>query len=276
MMIPKNIDPFEISNNSIKLKWVIDNINLINIKEKDIKYRVELRKESNKEKFTIAYEGKDLECLINNLEENTNYEIRICSIYNDLIGQWSEIKKVKTTNIDSIILRKTKNEKKFIDNIFEWTGLKRMELLYRGTRDGTTSKAFHEKCDHKGPTICLYQNEKGYIFGGFASISWTSDGNTHEAKNSFIFTLTNIHGTEPTKFTNNDSKNVNHHKDRGSCFGNYNDIVVYEDFSSSNCDAVFPSNYNDSLGKGKSIFTGDFNNDNNAFKMSEIEVFKIF
>ena len=25
-----------------------------------------------------------------------------------------------------------------------------MELLYRGSRDGTTSKIFHEKCDNKG------------------------------------------------------------------------------------------------------------------------------
>ena len=36
-----------------------------------------------------------------------------------------------------------------------------MELLYRGSRDGTTSNIFHNKCDNKGPTICLYKNEKG-------------------------------------------------------------------------------------------------------------------
>lgn len=42
-----------------------------------------------------------------------------------------------------------------------------MILLYRGTKDGTTSYKFHEKCDDQGPTICLYKNEKGHIFGGY-------------------------------------------------------------------------------------------------------------
>ena len=273
---PTDIEAFEITNNSFKLKWKIEDLNIININKKDIKFRVDLRKENKKEKFKKVYEGSELECLIENLEANTNYEIRICSIYQHLISQWSELKKVKTIDIDSIILGQSKNHKKFLEKIFEWTGYKRMELLYRGSRDGTTSKAFHEKCDHKGPTICLYKNQKEYIFGGFASISWTSDGNTHEAKNSFIFTLTNIHGTEPTKFTNKDSSNVNHHSSRGPCFGNYNDIQVYEDYSLSDCCSTFPCNYKDSLGKGKSIFTGDYNNDNNKFKISEIEVFKIF
>ena len=276
IQIPKNIEAYEIINKSFKIKWKIDNINLININKEEIKYRVELRKENKNEKFNIVYEDKNLECLINDLEENTNYEIRICSIYKDIIGQYSEIQKVKTSVIDSIILAQTKQPEKYLNKILEWTGLKKMELLYRGSRDGTTSKAFHGKCDYKGPTICLYKNEKGYIFGGYASISWTSDGSTHEAKNSFIFTLTNIHGTEPTKFNNKNSDSVNHHSDRGPCFGNYNDISVYSDYSSGNCAAIFPTDYYDSLGKGKSIFTGDFNNSNSYFKMAEIEVFKIF
>ena len=275
IQIPKDIEFKDISNNSFIIKWNIDNLNLININKENIKFKVELRKENNYENFKIVYEDKESECLVKDLKENTNYEIRICTYCDDLIGQWSEISKVKTAEIDSKILRNSGNDKKYLSKIFEWTGYKRMDLLYRGSRDGTLSKIFHEKCDHKGPTICLYQNEKGYIFGGFAAISWTSDGNTHEAKKSFIFTLTNIHGTEPTKFLNNDSNSVNHHSNRGPCFGNYNDIQVYSDYSSSDCVSSFPNDYDDSLGKGRSIFTGDFNNDNSKFKMAEIEVFKV-
>ena len=38
----------------------------------------------------------------------------------------------------------------------------------------------------------------------------------------------------------------------------------------------FPYTYKDTLGKGKSIFTGDFNNKTDYFKIKEIEVtFKI-
>jgi len=36
---------------------------------------------------------------INNLESNTNYEIRICPIYNNINSIFSEIKKVKQMNI---------------------------------------------------------------------------------------------------------------------------------------------------------------------------------
>ena len=77
-----------------------------------------------------------------------------------------------------------------------------MKLLYKRTRDGTTSWAFHNKCDFKGSTICLYKNDKGYIFGGFTSVPWVAEkgGNWYEDNDSFIFTLTNIHGTEPTSF----------------------------------------------------------------------------
>ena len=75
-----------------------------------------------------------------------------------------------------------------------------MELLYRATRDGMTGQCFHNKCDNKGETICLYKNEKGNIFGGYASIPWTNDGSYHSAPDSFLFTLTNIHNIEPTKF----------------------------------------------------------------------------
>ena len=80
-----------------------------------------------------------------------------------------------------------------------------MKLLYRGTRDGMEGNYFHNKCNNQGPTISLFKNEKGYIFGGYASTDWTSCNDYKSAPDSFIFTLTNIHGTEPTKFPNSDT-----------------------------------------------------------------------
>ena len=136
-----------------------------------------------------------------------------------------------------------------------------MELLYRGSRDGSTSNDFHKKCDNQGPTLCLYKNEKGHIFGGYSSISWTSDNVGYKsAPDSFIFTLTNIHGTEPTKFPNtNSSRSVYHYNNRGPCFGYGCEIYIYEDFIKQDSYSYFPSAYQDVLNKGKSIFTGDLN-----------------
>ena len=47
------------------------------------------------------------------------------------------------------------------------SGYERMELIYRGSRDGTTSNIFHNKCDNKGPTIILFKNEKGIFMEDF-------------------------------------------------------------------------------------------------------------
>ena len=56
--------------------------------------------------------------LINNLDSNINYEIRIYSIYNDVNSISSEIKKVKT-NFDSLILKESNRVDEFIRKIYK-------------------------------------------------------------------------------------------------------------------------------------------------------------
>ena len=194
------------------------------------------------------------------------------------MGNWGKIQNVKTTEIDSIILSESNRADEFLKKIYEWAGCNNMELLYRGSRDGSTANAFHSKCDNKGPTICLYQNNKGNIFGGYASISWTNpqSGQVYYAPDSFIFTLTNIHGTNPTKFPNSDTNySVYHYFNYGPSFGNFNDIGIYEDFKNKDSWFNFPCRYKDILGKGRSLFTGDPNNSNSEARLKEIEVFKV-
>ena len=150
-----------------------------------------------------------------------------------------------------------------------------MELIYRGTKDGSDSKKFHELCDNKGPTIVLYKNEKGNIFGGYASISWQSNGEYKSSPESFIFTLTNIYNIEPTKFiSKNDGNEVYHNLNWGPRFGYGRDLGTQSDFLKEDSYTAFPYTYKDTLGKGKSIFTGDYNNKAESFKIKEIEVFK--
>ena len=155
-----------------------------------------------------------------------------------------------------------------------------MELIYRGSKDGTTSKIFHNKCDNQGPTIILFKNEKGNIFGGYCPISWNSKGVWESVPEAFIFTLTNIYNIEPTKFNRaNDQYGIYFGSNYGPWFGNGSNIGFYSDYSkNNNCCSSFGQNvsYQDSLGKGKSIFTGDLNNNNEYFKINEIEAFKLY
>ncbi len=50
---------------------------------------------------------------------------------------------------------------------------------------------------------------------------------------------------------------------------------MHPDFINSGAWASFPNTYQDILGKGKSIFTGDINNNHSSIKLNEIEVFKV-
>ena len=276
--IPKNIQITDIKSNSFKLSWEIDNLNILNIDSKQIKYKVEIKKE--KEEFILSYEGNDNNCIINNLSPITNYEIRICSFYNQIISDWTEIYKIKTKKIvDSSILNNNEREKEFFNKLLEWTGSKSMELLYRGTKDGMKAGNFHNKCDDKGRTICLCLNDKNNIFGGYSSIPWANNGGNKTSNDCFLFTLTNIYNTEPTKFKYIKSRSVYHDANYGPVFGGGSDLYFGNNsgnFTLQNSNAsYFPNSYEDSLGKGKSVFTGDFNNNNQYIKIKEIEVFRL-
>ena len=277
--IPKNIEIKDIWTNSFKVFWKLEDINLLNIDKNQIKYNIEIRKEN--ENFKKIYEDNNTNYLVNNLEKNINYEIRICAIYKGARSNWSEIKKVKTKkyDVDSLILKEEEKGDEYLEKLYEWTGYKNMELLYRGTRDGSGANIFHNKCDNQGPTICLCKNEKGNIFGGYASISWTSSEGYKTANGCFLFTLTNIYGTEPTKFPNSNQNNaVYHYSSYGPTFGSGYILKICGDYlNEKNSYARIGGSYNDYqdvLGKGNSVFTGDVNTE--YFKLKELEVFKVY
>ena len=54
---PKNIEFNDISGDSVNIKWKTDDINILNVDKKQIKYIVEMRKENKK--FIKVYEGKE-------------------------------------------------------------------------------------------------------------------------------------------------------------------------------------------------------------------------
>ena len=274
--IPENIQIKDVNYTSCNVSWDIKKINGIDYDK--IKYKIEIKKEN--EKFEKIYEDKQKNYIISKLTPDTNYEIRICSIYNDTSGDWKEIKKIKTKEIciESNILKQSNRQNEFVKILLEWTGGKNIELLYRGTRDGMNNKSFYNKCSNKGPTITLIKNEKDNIFGGYASISWILgiESKNYSAPDSFIFTLANMFNIGPTKFpSKKDGKEIRCYPNYGPLFGNTTDLGLYEDFSQrggwTNLGDTFP----DILGKGRSIFTGDSNNSNSNFKIKEVEVFQL-
>jgi hypothetical protein len=88
--IPKDIQ-YKEQNRFLDISWKIDNYT--NIDNNLILYKIEAKKEN--EQFIEVNKGKNNFCQLQNLEYGINYELRICSIYNDLMAFSKDILKIK-------------------------------------------------------------------------------------------------------------------------------------------------------------------------------------
>ncbi len=128
--------------------------------------------------------------------------------------------------------------------------------------------------------MTIIQSKNGnYLFGGYAQVFWDCDNTYESDPAAFLFTLTNPHGIQPTKFLKNPNQrySIGHIKSCGPCFGgvgkdgnDFDDIEISTNANENqNSVCSFPSSYIDTTGMGELLFTGTKN-----FMVEEIEVFK--
>jgi len=143
---------------------------------------------------------------------------------------------------------------------------KKIKLVYKGSKDGMTATAFHEKANNKGPTITIIKSKQDRIFGAFMPESWTSRNGYINTTKSWLFSL-----TSKAKYVMNDPNTYAQYggydySSYGPTFGGGHDIYLATDFggSSNYCNRHsynFPDN---------TTLTGGYN-----FGVEEIEVFSI-
>jgi hypothetical protein len=172
----------------------------------------------------------------------------------------------------------------------EWLADKGLVLLYRGSRDGMTAAAFHDKCDGKGPTLVLVagqsEGQPVCVFGGYAGQSWERGPESGvskdiDARDSFLFTVLNPFGDGIVKMAVNE-RSVNAgeamrcHACCGSVFGygfgvwssSWSPTAVFD--GGSICGLVSYGTFGDPLGRGTNTFTGA-----RDFRPLEIEVWSV-
>jgi hypothetical protein len=147
-------------------------------------------------------------------------------------------------------------------------------LIYKATRDGFTSTAFHKYCDNQGPTMTIIQSKPGrYLFGGYTSASWSSmKGYAEDRYSPFLFTLTNPHGIPPTKYPVLKAEySIFNTRECGPIFGGGHDLYVCDE-SQGKAGSFFnfPWSFNDRTNRGSETFTG-----NKYFQTSDIEVYRL-
>ena len=68
--------------------------------------------------------------------------------------------------------------------------MKSISLIYTSKKDGTSSSAFHQKCDYKPDILIIIRTKTNSIFGGYTKNFFDSEKNNKKIdKNSFLFNI---------------------------------------------------------------------------------------
>jgi hypothetical protein len=162
-------------------------------------------------------------------------------------------------------------------SLVEMTKSSKGILLYRATRDGFTSEAFHSKCDGKRNTITIIKNNLNYVFGGYASSAWNSSNTWINDPNAFLFSLRRAGVSVKDKFTVKQASSALYGKPNyGPRFG-VSDIYICNQSNTnfgSYSNFVYSYNLPEGYTKGgnaKDFLAGNFK----QWKTTEIEVYQI-
>ncbi|KAL3815635.1 hypothetical protein ACHAXA_006910 [Cyclostephanos tholiformis] len=138
-------------------------------------------------------------------------------------------------------------------------------LLYRGSCDGLTNRAFHSKCDNKGCTLTIIETTCGMVIGGYSNTSWSCSGSSSRAANkAFLFVLSGSDILSPCKMkleNENDLHATYHNLQYGPTFGGGHDMMV------DDCDVDF------NIGSSFSYHPGS--NPDGEYTIKEMEVFQV-
>ena len=124
------------------------------------------------------------------LKENDKFKIFIYDTLKKKLKQ----EELKLFPISSLI---TDDDFKLLEKWINKSGNK-WKLLYKASKDGWGSIDFHKNCDNQGETITVFKATNGYIFGGYNPQPWTSNSVYTNDMNTFLFSLYNANGFNPT------------------------------------------------------------------------------
>jgi hypothetical protein len=67
----------------------------------------------------------------------------------------------------------------------------KFKLIFSATINGDKDYNFHKFCDGKGPTVTIVKGENDHIFGGYVTVPYSSDCQSHYDDKAFLFSLIN-------------------------------------------------------------------------------------
>jgi hypothetical protein len=148
-----------------------------------------------------------------------------------------------------------------------------LELLYRASRDGWQCQDFHSRCDNKGATVTVIKCTGGFVFGGYADVSWNSSSSYTPSPKAFLFSLHSPSGVGPVRLplVQNLEQAIRCKASCGPTFGGGHDLHI-ADSANSNTGSYTNLGHTYQLPSGqsaKTFFTGGKN-----FQAAELEVYQ--
>ena len=235
--------------------------------------------------LTIPLNTKKIkECFfeIDEVVNNTNDKINeLYSIVNNLTN---EVKNLKEKNqkleerveeMEKLLLlpykenlAKELQKQKDMNRIKEWISPGKdikFKLLFKKSRDGNTTKDFHDLCDNKGKTLIIIETTEGRKFGGVAYDNWNANDSWRANPKDFVFSL-------------DLNKKYNYSGSGTTTIGDLNYGFTFGNLRTSEVDICFDNeSLNDGISNSSPSFktNKELNNGNEKFRTKEIEVYQI-
>jgi len=207
--------------------------------------------------------------------EKTSSSIQEAIVNLTNIVRWDQNYMVLSTNCNLITFQDLITLQEWVPKPTGFNRISRckLDLLYKGSRDGFRSQTFHEKCDNKSPTMSFIKSQThGRIFGGYTEQTWDGSNSYKKDEKAFLFSL-----THNEKYPVKDSvKAIACIYDNSVLFGESCDIFIVDNCNTANgnhCD--FPltyqcSKFNEVTEESKKYLAGSYN-----FLVEEVEVYQI-
>ena len=159
----------------------------------------------------------------------------------------------------------------------KWIGQnKKFSLLFKASTNGCTSKAFHNQCNNKGPTVTILYNTNNSVYGGYTSVNWRSGGNYLQDAKAFLFRLYQNGAWKPVQMTvQNASEAIYDHVSYGPTFGGGHDLYTFSNTVNTN-GTYFPLNGSVNLGHSYADKGENYNSiANGHVQVKDLEVYLV-
>lgn len=145
--------------------------------------------------------------------------------------------------------------------------IKNIILLYKASKDGDSSSAFHQKCNEKSFTITIVKTIKNKRFGGFTVCSWNSNSSYYSDRYAFIFSLDNKENYYINNYSGENAIYCN--SSYGPTFGSGHDFYI-SNGCKSNSSSYDNTQYTYFTKNKKYALAGEYN-----FTVNDYEVFQL-